>query len=99
MAKYSNCFYVKNGVKQGAIVSPILFCVYVDVLLTELKKADLACFIGTWFAAALAYVDDLILIAPSARAMQAMLAIYDKFATEYCLRSIIRNLSILHSIT
>jgi len=50
--KYSNCFYVENGVKQGAIVSPILFCVYLDVLLTELKKADLGCFIGTWFAAA-----------------------------------------------
>jgi len=82
--KYSNCFYVENGVKQGAIVSPILFCVYLDVLLTELKKADLGCFIGTWFAAALAYANDLILIAPSARAMRAMLAICDKFATEYC---------------
>jgi len=54
------------------------------VLLTELKKADLGCFIGTWFATALAYADDLILIAPSARAMQAMLANCNKFATEYC---------------
>jgi len=82
--EYSNCFQVKSGVKQGAIVSPILFCVYLDMLLTELKKADLGCFIGTWIAAALAYADDLILITPSARAMQSMLAICDKFATEYC---------------
>jgi len=52
--EYSNCFYVKNSVKQGVIVSPILFCVYLDVLLTELKKADLGCFIDTWFAAAFA---------------------------------------------
>jgi len=88
----SNCFYVKNGVKQGAIVSHILFCVYLDMLLTKLKKADLGCFIGTWFAAALAYGDDLILIAPSARAMRAMLAICDKLATNIALRSIIRNL-------
>jgi len=74
---------VKNGVEQGAIVSPILFCVYLDVLLIELKKADLGCFTGTWFAAAFAYADDLIPIAPSARAMRATLAICDKFATEY----------------
>ena len=81
--KYSTCFSVNNGVKQGAIVSPILFCVYLDVLLSELQKAGLGCFIGTWFAAALAYADDLILMAPSARAMRGMLAICDKFAKEY----------------
>ena len=82
--EYSNCFSVKNGVKQGAVVSPILFCVYLDVLLTELKKTGLGCFIGSWFAAALAYADDIILMAPSARAMREMLAICDKFAKEYC---------------
>jgi retron-type reverse transcriptase len=37
--EYSHCFSVKNGVKQGAFVSPILFCVYLEVLFTELKKA------------------------------------------------------------
>ena len=68
--EYSNCFYVKKGVKRGAIVSPILSCVYLAVLLTELKKAGLGCFIGTWFASALAYADDIILMAPSARAMR-----------------------------
>jgi hypothetical protein len=82
--EHSNCFSVKNGVKQGAIVSPILFCVYLDVLLNELKKAGLGCFVGTWFAAALAYADDIILMAPSARAMRGMLAICDNFAKEFC---------------
>jgi Reverse transcriptase (RNA-dependent DNA polymerase)/Endonuclease/Exonuclease/phosphatase family len=82
--EYSNSFPVKNGVKQGAIISPILFCVYLDMLLTELKRAGFGCFIGNWFAAALAYADDLILLAPSARAMRRMLSICDSFAAEYC---------------
>jgi hypothetical protein len=34
----SNSFTTSNGVKQGAILSPILFCVYMDVLLSKLKK-------------------------------------------------------------
>lgn len=80
---YSYGFAVKNGVKQGAIVSPILFCVYLDVLLVELQAADVGCFISNRFAAALAYADDIILLAPSARAMRRMLYICDRFGEKY----------------
>jgi len=76
-------FPVSNGVKQGAIVSPILFCVYIDTLLIELKKAGVGCFIGNWFVAALGYADDVILMAPTARAMRKMLGVCDKFASEF----------------
>jgi hypothetical protein len=80
---YSHAFPASNGVKQGAIISPILFCVYLDTLLLELKRAGIGCHIGQLFAAALAYADDVILLAPTARAMRAMLAICDRFATEF----------------
>ena len=43
---YSRKFPVVNGVKQGAIISPILFCVCLDTLLSELRKAGLGCHIG-----------------------------------------------------
>ncbi len=80
---YSPTFAVKNGVKQGAIVSPILFCVYFDTLLTKLRSSKVGCFIGNWFVAALAYADDLVILAPTARAMRRLLAICDCFAVEY----------------
>jgi hypothetical protein len=35
----SSSFRVLNGVLQGAILSPVLFCVYFDTLLTSLSKA------------------------------------------------------------
>jgi hypothetical protein len=76
-------FPVSNGVKQGAIVSPILFCVYLDTLLIELKKTGVGCFIGNWFVAALGYADDVVLMAPTARAMRKMLGVCDKFASEF----------------
>ena len=34
----SSSFAVKNGVRQGAILSPSLFCVYLDTLLTKLWR-------------------------------------------------------------
>ena len=36
-------FHVSNGVRQGGILSPILFNVYMDELSIELCKTDIGC--------------------------------------------------------
>jgi hypothetical protein len=74
---------VLNGVRQGAILSPILFSVYFDVLLRSLGSRDVGCHVGSLFVGALAYADDLVLIAPSANAMRLMLQVCDDYATQY----------------
>ena len=42
----SASFMVQNGVKQGGILSPVLFCIYLDVLLNRLKEAKVGCYMG-----------------------------------------------------
>jgi hypothetical protein len=64
-------------VKQGAIVSPILFCVYYDNLLLALCAEGAGCHVGCWFLGVLAYADDIVLLAPTASAMRRMLSICD----------------------
>jgi len=54
-------FSAVNGVKQGAVLSPILFCFYIDALLLLLKKAGFGCYIGAHFVGALDYADDIVL--------------------------------------
>src|SRR5664279_3319090 len=71
------------AIRQGAILSPVLFCVYFDVLLCKLSLAGVGCHIGLFFVGALAYADDLVLIAPSASAMRRMLQICDEYAVQY----------------
>jgi len=73
-------FTALNGVKQGAVLSPILYCVYVDDLLLIHSKAGVSCFIGLHFVGALAYTDDLVLLAPTASAMRKLLAISEDYA-------------------
>jgi hypothetical protein len=79
----SNSFRVLNGVRQGAILSPVLFCVYFDTLVTSLAMTGLGCHIGSFFVGALAYADDLVLLAPSANAMRRMLRICEDYAVQF----------------
>lgn len=79
----SDLFIAENGVKQGAVLSPILFCVYLDDLLILLSKAGVGCYLGSQFVGALAYADDLVIITPSATAMRKLLSICEDYAHQY----------------
>ena len=39
----SDPFYVSNGVRQGSILSPTLFSVYIDSLSIELSASSVGC--------------------------------------------------------
>jgi hypothetical protein len=57
--------------------------VYIDGLLMALSNAGVGCYIGNNFVGALAYADDIVLLAPSASALRRMLAICENYANEY----------------
>jgi hypothetical protein len=78
-------FSVINGVKQGAVLSPVLYCVYIDDLLLLLSRAGVGCYIGQHFVGALAYADDLVIIAPTASALRRLLVLCESYAREYCI--------------
>lgn len=79
----SNAFSVMNGVKQGGVMSPVLFSVYIDDLLIELEKSGIGCQIGNRFVGTLAYADDLTLICPTVYGMRKMVAICERYAEQY----------------
>jgi Reverse transcriptase (RNA-dependent DNA polymerase) len=54
-----------NGVKQGGVSSPILFCIYIDDMLVRLAGLGVGCYIGGTYVGALSYADDIVLIAPT----------------------------------
>ena len=51
-------FHVCNGVKQGAVISPILFAVYYDELIAKLARSGYGCRISQHCVGALSYADD-----------------------------------------
>ena len=76
-------FSVSNGVKQGGVLSPILYGIYNDLLLNMLKESGVGCYIGCTFIGALAYADDVVLLSPTRAGLLKMLNICNIFSCKY----------------
>ena len=61
----STCFSMICGVRQGGVLSPVLFAVYVDDIIQRLNDSKLGCFIDDLYLGCIMYADDLILISVS----------------------------------
>ena len=81
----SPSFTVSNGVKQGGIISPILFNVYMDGLSVLLNSSNIERQIGHTFLIHLCYADDLCLISLSSADMQKLLNLCSKYAVDHSL--------------
>ena len=76
-------FQCSNGVKQGGVLSPNLFCVFFDELLRLLEESGVGCYLGHRFMGALSYADGVALIAPNLTAARMMLRVCEDFASSY----------------
>ena len=66
-----------NGVKQGVVLSRILFAVYMDDLYLQLKDSESGCHNGNHYA------DDTVLMAPSLKGLQTIVAISVNYARKH----------------
>ena len=80
---YSYWFCIHAGVRQGGILSPALFAVFMDVLIVRLRQRGLGCKLFDCFYGCLVYADDILLLAHTVTGMQEMLRICDEFAIEF----------------
>ena len=78
----SSIFTITNSTRQGSVLSPALFSVYVQELLDRLQSAGVGCHVGNTFMGAVAWADDFLLTAPTRQAMQIMLDIASSYAKE-----------------
>ena len=81
--KQSHPFNIKQGVKQGAVLSPLLYSLFVNDLLVELEHSGLGVRMDNIFCGATMYADDLTLIASSPEDLQSMIDIVAHYATKW----------------
>ena len=88
----TSSFLVSNGVKQGGIISPIPFNVYMDQLSEKLNASNIGGDIGGKLVNHLCYADDICLISLSSVGMQQLLSICDIYANEMTCYIMVANL-------
>ena len=79
----SRKFPIQNGVRQGAVASPIFFSIYLDDLFIILEKSNLGCHIGPHFFGLAGYADDCAILSPDREGLQKMLNICKEYFDEH----------------
>ena len=72
-----------NGVKQGGVLSPRLFSIYIDVLIQSLQKSGYGCRVGDMYVGCIAYADDILILTASMYSLNKMIKVCEQYAKEY----------------
>ena len=75
----SEKFKVIAGVRQCGVISPILFSIYMDVLIQHLESAKFGCVINGVHFGWILYANDIVLFSTPLSALQIMLNICENF--------------------
>ena len=65
-------------------MSPLLFGVYMDGLLDELKDFGIGCYIGQHFCVAAGYADDIVLLCPTSSGLRTIIEVCEHCQTTRC---------------
>jgi Reverse transcriptase (RNA-dependent DNA polymerase) len=70
-------FKLNCDIRQGGVLSPYLFAVYVDGIVSEVKSLDIGCHLGQVCFSIFLYADDILLLAPSISSLQEIVNVYE----------------------
>ena len=76
---------INNVVRQGGILSPYLFNVYMDDLSQSLNCCKTGCWSGEIMINHFMYADNLVLLSPSATGLRELLLACEKYSKEHAI--------------
>ena len=74
---------IDQGVRQGAILSPLLYSIYVDELLDTLAASGAGAHINSLYVGAPMFADDLALVADSPTSLQSLINLVHSYTIKW----------------
>ena len=81
----SESWLIGNGVRQGGIISPILFNFYINDILKVISETNVGCSLCYYMLNIIGYADDLVLLVPTSRGLQILLDKLTDMLNDLCL--------------
>jgi len=75
---WSSWYNLQCGIRQGGVLSPHLFAIYIDSLVDKVKASRCGCHERFYCTSIILYADDILLIAPSVTSLQSLLTVCEK---------------------
>ena len=67
-----SAFYSQaRGIRQGGVLSPYLFALYIDSVIEKVRRSRVGCEIKLESVGIIVYADDILLVAPTVTALVA----------------------------
>ena len=85
MEDKSEVFDVPTGTKQGGILSPSFFALYMHDLIDKLKRSGYGAYVIQACISCIFFADDIVLLSPSRHGLQELLDICVSYCTKFCL--------------
>ena len=92
----SKPFRAECGLRQGCILSPLLFSLHVNSLVSKLKEAEVGVRCGGQFVSALLYADDAVIFAENEELMRRGLDVLAEWCMEWSVKVNVEKCRVMH---
>lgn len=92
----TDVFTMENGIRQGDVLAPTMFNIYVDSLLQDIKASGLGVQFGDELISALMYADDLTIMASTEEDLQTMINVVHEWCLKWRLQVNVSKTNVVH---